>query len=150
MINKVTLVGRLGGDPEVRHLESGATVAKFSVATSENYRDKNDEWQEQTEWHDVVVWRYLAERAQEQLKKGTLIYLEGKLTHRKWQDKDGNNRRTTEVVGNMMRILSRREGSGGSSNYFPSEEPAREQPAPPPAAAPAAPDGNTAEDDLPF
>ena len=146
MVNKVTLVGRLGADPEVRNLENGATVAKFSVATSENYRDKNNEWQEETQWHDVVVWRYLAERAQESLKKGMLIYLEGKLTHRKWQDKDGNNRRTTEVVGNFMRIMERRDSNSGSSNYFPSEEPARPQVATPPATATV----TTPEEDLPF
>ena len=146
MVNKVTLVGRLGADPEVRNLENGATVAKFSVATSENYRDKNNEWQEETQWHDVVVWRYLAERAQESLQKGMLIYLEGKLTHRKWQDKDGNNRRTTEVVGNFMRIMERRDSNSGSSNYFPSEEPARPQVATPPATATV----TTPEEDLPF
>lgn len=155
MINKITLVGRLGGDPEVRTLESGAMVAKFGVATSENYRDKSGEWQEQTEWHDVVVWRGLAERAQEYLKKGTLVYLEGKLTHRKWQDKDGNPRKTTEVVANYFRMLSSRNSNGGgnSSNYLPSEEPAQTMSAPPPqnaapAAAPSTPSSD--DEDLPF
>ncbi len=155
MINKITLVGRLGGDPEVRTLESGAMVAKFGVATSENYRDKSGEWQEQTEWHDVVVWRGLAERAQEYLKKGTLVYLEGKLTHRKWQDKDGNPRKTTEVVANYFRMLSSRStgGGGNSGNYLPSEEPAQTMSAPPPrdAAPAAAPSTPAADDeDLPF
>lgn len=155
MINKITLVGRLGGDPEVRTLESGAMVAKFGIATSENYRDKSGEWQEQTEWHDVVVWRGLAERAQEYLKKGTLVYLEGKLTHRKWQDKDGNPRKTTEVVANYFRMLSSRSNNsgGGSGNYMPNEEPAQTMSAPPPrneapAAAPSAPSGD--DEDLPF
>jgi len=155
MINKVTLVGRLGGDPEVRTLESGAMVAKFGLATSENYRDKSGEWQEQTEWHDIVVWRGLAERAQEYLKKGTLVYLEGKLTHRKWQDKDGNNRKTTEVVANYFRMLSSRNAnsSGGNNNYMPNEEPAQTMSAPPPkstapAAAPSAPSSD--DEDLPF
>ncbi|MEM6773025.1 MAG: single-stranded DNA-binding protein [Bacteroidota bacterium] len=159
MINKITLVGRLGGDPEVRTLESGAMVAKFGVATSENYRDKSGEWQEQTEWHDVVVWRGLAERAQEYLKKGTLVYLEGKLTHRKWQDKDGNPRKTTEVVANYFRMLSSRNSNsgGGSSNYMPSEEPAQTLSAPPPmsTAPAAAPNPSPAssggdDEDLPF
>ncbi len=155
MVNKITLVGRLGADPEVRNLENGATVAKFSIATSENYRDKNNEWQEQTEWHDVVVWRFLAERAQESLKKGMLVYLEGKLTHRKWQDKEGNNRRTTEVVGSFLRIMERREGNsgGGGSNYFPSEEPAREQAATPSTSGNSATPAETTttpEEDLPF
>lgn len=121
MLNRVTLIGNLGKDPEVRRLENGAVVAKFSVATNENYKDnKTGEWQTQTEWHDVVVWRQLAERAEAQLKKGAQVYVEGKLTHRSWQDQDGNNRRTTEVVANTFRLLGRKEGSeGGGSAYFP-------------------------------
>ena len=108
--------------------------------------------QKQTEWHDVVVWRGLAERAQEYLKKGTLVYLEGKLTHRKWQDKDGNPRKTTEVVANYFRMLSSR-GTGSGSNYLPSEEPAQTMSAPPPrdtapASAPSAPAPD--DEDLPF
>jgi len=163
MINKITLVGRLGADPEIRSLESGAMVGKFSVATSENYRDKAGEWQEQTEWHDVVVWRGLAERAQEYLKKGTLVYLEGKLTHRKWQDKDGNPRKTTEVVANYFRMLSSRSNNGeNGGNYMPREEPAQSLSAPPPkndgpsptAASTDAVAGDapaaTGNDDLPF
>ena len=121
MVNRVTLIGNLGRDPEIRRLESGAAVAKFSVATNENYRDKSGEWQSQTEWHEVVVWRTLAERAERDLKKGAMVYLEGKLTHRKWEDKDGNPRKTTEVVGNYFRILNRRESNNGDSS-FPSEE----------------------------
>ena len=155
MINKVTLVGRLGSDPEIRTLESGAMVAKFSVATSENYRDRAGEWQEQTEWHDVVVWRSLAERAQEYLRKGTLVYIEGKLSHRKWQDKDGNNRRTTEVVGSYYRVMPTAPRNGG--NYMPSEEPVTSAAAPPPrTAAPATPASPAAAatdddgEDLPF
>jgi single-strand DNA-binding protein len=122
MVNRVILLGNLGRDPEVRTLENGAKVAKFSIATNENYRDKGGEWQTLTEWHDIVLWRSQAERAERDLKKGTAIYLEGKLTHRKWQDQDGNNRKTTEVVGNYFRIINRSGGSGQSSGYFPSEE----------------------------
>ena len=158
MINKVTLVGRLGAEPEVRTLENGAMVAKFGLATSENYRDKAGEWQEQTEWHDVVVWRALAERAQEYLKKGSLIYLEGKLTHRKWQDKDGNNRKTTEVVGSYYRIMPTASRTGGSGNYMSSEEPApamaattaKSPTAAAPATAPAATETGDDGEDLPF
>jgi single-strand DNA-binding protein len=121
MINKVTLVGNLGKDPEVRKLESGASVAKFSVATNENYKDKNGEWQTVTEWHNVVAWRALADRAERDLKKGTLVYVEGKLTTRKWQDKDGGDRYSTEIVAFVLRSLEKRESSndaiGGS---FPS------------------------------
>lgn len=121
MINKVILVGNLGKDPEVRVLESGAKVAKFTMATNENYRDKNNEWQTVTEWHNVILWRYLAESAERQLKKGSLVYIEGKLTHRKYQDKDGIDRYVTEVVANVMRSLERRDSQSGGSS-FPSDE----------------------------
>lgn len=163
MVNKVTLIGNLGADPEVRRLENGAAVAKLSIATNENYRDKNGEWQKITEWHNVVVWRWLAERAEQYLKKGSLVFIEGKLTTRKWQDKDGNDRYTTEVVGSVLKSLDRREeGSGGGyTSNFPSSQdaPAASQKANPtpsapstPAATPDAPaaDGAAAEDDLPF
>jgi single-strand DNA-binding protein len=121
MVNRVILIGNLGRDPEVRHLENGAVVAKFSVATNESYRDKAGEWQTQTEWHDVVVWRNLADRAEKQLKKGSQVYLEGKLTHRTWQDQDGNTRKTTEVVASYFRALNRTDGpeSGGSNPNYP-------------------------------
>jgi single-strand DNA-binding protein len=123
MINKVILIGNLGRDPEVRHLESGVSVAKFSVATNESYQDKNKEWQTVTEWHDVVVWRNLAERAEKQLHKGSLVYVEGKLTHRKWQDKEGNDRYTTEVVANTFRSLEKRESTQQSTGTnFPAHE----------------------------
>lgn len=124
MINKVTLVGNLGRDPELRRLESGAAVAQFSIATTENYKDRNGEWQSQTEWHDIVLWRNLAERAESQLKKGMLIYLEGKLSTRKWEDKDGNPRKTTEVIGSYLRILNRREDQAGGYNGGSSSQPA--------------------------
>jgi len=114
MINKVTLIGNLGRDPEIRHFENGSMVAKFSLATNENYRDKEGEWQTNTEWHDIVVWRSLAERAEKTLKKGSLVYIDGKLTHRKYQDKDGNDRYITEVVANTFRLLEKRETSGGN------------------------------------
>ena len=100
MVNRVTLIGRLGKDPEVRRLENGAVVAKFSVATNESYKDSAGNWQDKTEWHDIIAWRQLAERAESGLKKGALIFIEGKLTHRKWQDKDGNNR--SKVVINCF------------------------------------------------
>ena len=150
MINKVMLIGNLGKDPEVRHLEGGSAVARFSIATNENYQDRNGEWQTQTEWHNVVAWRALAERAEKQLKKGSLVYLEGKLTTRKWQDQNGNDRYTTEVVARTLRILERRETnlgqegtmSGnlpGAQNDFPTVEKTVSQPVSPPE-----------DDDLPF
>lgn len=125
MVNRVILIGNLGRDPEVRRLENGAVVAKFPIATNENYRDKSGEWQQTTEWHDIVVWRALAERAENTLTKGSMVYVEGKLTHRTWQDQDGNNRKTTEVVANYFRLVGpRRDGnsSSGRSGYFPSAD----------------------------
>ena len=121
MVNKVILIGNLGKDPEVRRLESGAVVAKFSIATSESYRDKDGNWQEQTEWHDIVVWRALAERAEQSLKKGMTIYLEGKLTLRTWQDQEGKNRKTTEVVADYFRILDRKQGGHQTGTAQPAE-----------------------------
>ena len=111
MINKVILIGNLGADPEIRHLESGVAVARLSIATNENYRDKSGEWKTVTEWHNVVAWRWLAERAEKQLSKGSMVYIEGKLTTRKWQDKDGVERYSTEVVANELRSLDKRERS---------------------------------------
>ncbi len=126
MINKVTLIGNLGRDPEIRHFENGSSVGKFPVATNESYRDKNGEWQTITDNHDVVVWRALAERAERSLKKGSLVYVEGKLTHRKYQDKEGIDRYVTEVVANTFRALEKREGGSNSyGNTFPTEEASR-------------------------
>ncbi|MEZ5040630.1 MAG: single-stranded DNA-binding protein [Saprospiraceae bacterium] len=157
MVNRVILIGNLGRDPEVRRLENGAVVAKFSIATNENYKDKGGEWQTQTEWHDVVVWRSLAERAEQQLKKGGQVYLEGKLTHRTWQDQEGNNRRTTEVVGNYFRLLSRREGgsSDGGSDFPSANDEMTENnfSANSPLSTPSSFDQGgpeSADDDLPF
>ncbi len=123
MVNKVILIGNLGQDPEVRRLENGASVAKFSIATNENYKDKEGNWQTMTEWHDIVAWRNLAERAENTLKKGTPVYVEGKLSTRTWKDKDGNNRRTTEVVANYFRSLARSEGQGSGSFPGATDEP---------------------------
>ena len=163
MVNRVILIGNLGRDPEVRRLENGAAVAKFSIATNESYKDKSGEWQQLTEWHDIVVWRHLAERAERDLKKGMSIYLEGKLTHRKWQDQDGNPRKTTEVVANFFRILTKKEGGGGSSSgYFPSagdevhtgrvveENTPVAEPESEPASVPSVDNGGSTADDLPF
>lgn len=111
-VNKVILIGNLGKDPEVRHLENGAVVANFSIATSEVYTDKaSGVKKENTDWHDIVVWRGLAEVAEKYLKKGYKVYIEGKLKKRSWQDKDGNTRYTTEIIADEMTILSRPEGS---------------------------------------
>ncbi|MFK7795975.1 MAG: single-stranded DNA-binding protein [Aureispira sp.] len=136
MVNKVTLIGRLGKDPEVRTLDSGTNIAKFSLATDESYKDKNGEWQTQTEWHNVILWRGLAERAEQSLRKGVLVYLEGKLTNRSWQDDQGNTNYITEVRGNYFRVLQK-ETSGNKAATA----------APAPTTTPAAVDSG---DDLPF
>ena len=105
-INKVILIGNLGKDPEVRHLENGAVVANFSIATSETYKDrKTGEKVSQTEWHNIVAWRGLAEIAERYLKKGQKVYIEGKLKTRSWQDQDGNNRYSTEIITDNLTML---------------------------------------------
>jgi single-strand DNA-binding protein len=121
MVNKVTLIGRLGQDPEIRHLENGAVVARFSLATNEYYKDKEGNPQETTEWHNVVIWREQAERAEKTLKKGMLCYVEGKISYRKYTGQDGVERNITDIVANYFRALERREG--GTDNRFPTGEP---------------------------
>lgn len=116
MVNKVIIVGNLGKDPEIRHLEGGASVANFPVATNENYKDKNGEWQKITEWHDIVAWSGLAEYSERWLKKGSLVYVEGKLTHRKYQDKEGIERYSTDVRALSIRSLDKREPGPGSGD----------------------------------
>lgn len=107
-VNKVILIGNLGKDPEIRRLENGAVVANFSIATSEYYLDKSTgERRETTDWHNIVVWRGLAEVVEKYIHKGTKIYVEGKLKTRNWQDKEGNTRYTTEVLAEEITILSR-------------------------------------------
>jgi single-strand DNA-binding protein len=124
MINKVTLIGHLGQDPEVRRLENGTPVGRFSLATNESYKDANGELQTLTEWHNIVVWRLQAEQAEKILKKGSLVYVDGKLTHRKFTDKNGIERMATDVVANTFRILEKRDGGSGiRESQFPTQEP---------------------------
>jgi single-strand DNA-binding protein len=105
-LNKVMLIGNLGKDPEVRFTGSGQAVAGFSLATSEKFKNKSGEWEERTEWHNITLWGKLAEIAGEYLSKGKTVYIEGRLQTRKWQDKSGNDRYTTEIVGDKMQMLS--------------------------------------------
>ena len=107
-VNKVILVGRLGRDPETRFTGGGQAVANFSVATDETYKDKNGERQKRTEWHKIVVWGKQAEIAQQYLKKGSLIYVEGRIQSREWQDKEGQKRTSFEIVANNFRMLGGR------------------------------------------
>ena len=104
-VNKVILVGNLGKDPEVKYLDSGIAVANFSLATTENYKNKEGERVSQTEWHNIVLWRGLAEVAEKYLKKGSSIYIEGRIRTRKWEDDDGKTRYNTEILGVNMTML---------------------------------------------
>ncbi len=109
-VNKVILIGNLGADPEIRHLQNGVSVANFRIATSETFKDKNTgEKREQTEWHSIVAWRGLAEITEKYLKKGSKVYIEGKLRTRKWE-KDGIDRYTTEIMADEMNLLDRPSG----------------------------------------
>lgn len=111
MINKVILLGNVGKDPEIRHLDNNVTVASFSLATSETYKNKSGEKVTNTEWHNIVVWRGLAEVAEKYIKKGSQIYVEGKIRTRSWDDKDGNKRYTTEILCENLQLLGRPSGS---------------------------------------
>ncbi|MDD4812991.1 MAG: single-stranded DNA-binding protein, partial [Bacteroidales bacterium] len=108
-VNKVILVGNVGKDPEIRHLENNLVLARFSLATSETYKNKNGEMVTNTEWHNIVAWRQLAELAERFIKKGRQLYVEGKITTRQWDDKEGNKRYTTEIVADNIRLLGKRE-----------------------------------------
>lgn len=119
-VNKVILIGNLGKDPEVRHLENGATVANFPLATSETYTDRNTGQRvENTDWHDIVVWRGLAEVVEKYVRKGHKVYIEGKLKKRSWQDKEGNTRYTTEVVADELTMLNRPDENQQNTNKQP-------------------------------
>ena len=150
-VNKVILVGNLGRDPEVRYSPNGQAVANVTLATSESWKDKTSgEKQEKTEWHRVVFFGRLAEIAGEYLKKGAQIYIEGRLQTRKWQDKDGKDRYTTEIVANDMQMLGSRAGAGVPSDNFNQDQPAES------AAAGGAKKATTSaaagdfDDDIPF
>lgn len=154
-INKVILVGNLGKDPEVQYLDNNTALARFSLATSDSYKNREGQRVDTTEWHNIVLWRGLAEVAEKYLKKGGKVYIEGKLKTRSWDDKDGNKRYTTEIVGDQLVMLDGKEQSQGGYQQVP----------PPPAmepmqsgtsireqatAAGPAPQKDQIEDDLPF
>ncbi len=123
-VNKALLIGRLGQDPEVKFTQSGTAVCNFSLATSETWKDKDSgEKQESTEWHKIVAWRRLAEICGEYLRKGSQVYIEGKLQTRSWEDQDGNKRWTTKIVANSMQMLgSKGEASGGRQDHPPQNQ----------------------------
>ncbi len=160
-VNKVILVGNLGNDPEVRYANNGAAIANLSIATSESWKDKNTgEQQEKTEWHRVVMFNRLGEIAGEYLRKGSKIYIEGKLQTRKWQDQSGQDRYSTEIVASEMQMLDSRgdnmgQGGGGGYQSAPRQQSNQNQqsgggqaPAPAPQSAPAP--ANDFDDDIPF
>ncbi|VAX12523.1 Single-stranded DNA-binding protein [hydrothermal vent metagenome] len=151
-VNKVILIGNLGKDPEVKYAANGNAVANITLATSESWKDKNTgEQVDKTEWHRVVFFRRLAEIAGEYLKKGSKVYIEGKLQTRKWQDQNGQDRYTTEVVANEMQMLDSRGGSASfdQGGYNQSAAPAQSQAQPAPQQQATAPAGDF-DDDIPF
>lgn len=142
-INKVILVGNVGRDPEVRYLEGGAAVARFTLATSEAYKNKSGEKVTQTEWHNIVLWRSLAEIAEKYVRKGQQLYIEGRIRSRAYEDKDGVQKRAYEIQADTMQMLGRRSDEGAS----PAASAPMQSSAAPDDIAPAAPAG---DDDLPF
>ncbi|HXZ48613.1 MAG TPA: single-stranded DNA-binding protein [Usitatibacter sp.] len=154
-VNKVILIGNLGRDPETRYMPDGGAITNISVATTEVWKDKNGEKQEKTEWHRVAFFGKLAEIAGEYLKKGSQVYVEGRLQTRKWQDKDGQDKYTTEIVANAMQMLGSRQGMGGAGAAAEREasEPRDSGGSRASAAKPAAKAGgkfDDFEDDIPF
>ena len=153
-VNKVILLGNLGKDPEVKYTPQGTAVAKLTVATNYRYKDKNEQWQDQTEWHNVVLWQRLAEIAGEYLKKGSKVYIEGRLQTRSWEDKQTNQKKyMTEVVANDLVLLGGRGESGGESGGFSRGTSAgnnnfdQRTPEPEPAAVGPSP---ISDEDIPF
>lgn len=143
MLNKVTLIGRLGKDPETRLMPNGEAVCNFSVATSESWKDQSGQRQERTEWHNITMYRRLAEIAGQYLKKGSQVYLEGKIQSRKYQGKDGIERTAYEIIANEMKML------GGGNDGQQAQSAQAETPTPPRRQAPAAPVDDES-DDIPF
>lgn len=149
-VNKVILIGNLGADPEVRHLQNDVTVANFNLATSETYKDRQTgEKREQTEWHRVVVWRGLAEVVEKYVKKGSKVYVEGKLRTRKWE-KDGIERYTTEIMADQLTMLDRATGSDQGGQHGQSQQTASAPPASKQTVSEPNGPGPEEEDDLPF
>ena len=162
MINKVILIGNVGQDPEVRYtgdVNNGTKVATLRVATTERYRDRNGNLQEHTEWHSIVVWRNTADVVEKYVKKGTQVYIEGRLRTRSWDDQNGNKRYVTEIVADTLQLLGRRpEGQGQQQGGYqtpgqqqPYQQPAYQQPYQQPAQPQAKPMvEEQPDDDLPF
>jgi single-strand DNA-binding protein len=146
-VNKAILIGFVGNDPEVKYLDSGTPVANFRLATSENYTNKAGEKVSQTEWHNIVLWRGLAGIAEKYVKKGTQLYIEGRIRTRSWDDREGNKRFTTEIVADNMQLMGRKGDSGAENipqhNNIPESQPSSK-------ASDEFVSENDAADDLPF
>ena len=138
-VNKVIIVGNVGRDPELRYTQSGQPVASFSIATNERFKDKDGNWKDRTEWHRIVAWARLAEICGEYLRKGSQVYVEGRIQTRDWEDKEGNKRQTTEIIALGMQMLGRRGEGGGPSMSDDGQPDARRRwrrrDVPPPAPA---------------
>ena len=131
-LNKAMLIGNVGRDPEVRYLEgnNGAKVATFTLATTERYRDRNGETRENTEWHNIVAWRNTADVVERFVKKGTQLYIEGRIRTRSWDDQTGNKRYTTEIIADTLQLLGKKsDNPGGQGGYQPQGQPGYQQPA---------------------
>jgi single-strand DNA-binding protein len=135
-VNKVILIGNVGKDPEFNKLEGDVSIAKFTLATTERYRDRNGESKEQTEWHNIIAWRQLADICQKYIHKGSPIYVEGKIRTTSWTDKDNNKRYRTEIVAENITLLDRKHDGNGGNDHSMSE--------------PSAPVVEEGGDDLPF
>ena len=144
-VNKVILVGNVGNDPEVKYLDGGTAVAKFSLATTENYKNKAGERVSQTEWHNVVAWRHLAELTEKYIAKGKQLFIEGKITTRSWEDKDGNKRYTTEIIANSIQMLGRKSDDENSPASQSSTTTANDK-----VSKPQVEEVESEDDDLPF
>ncbi|MGM0588707.1 MAG: single-stranded DNA-binding protein [Bacteroidota bacterium] len=153
-LNKAMIIGRLGADPEVRYTQNNTAVANMNVATSERYKDNMGEWKERTEWHRVVAWGRTAEICNEYLRKGSLVYFEGPIQTRQWEDKDGNTRYTTEIKALRMQMLDSKSDNGSANQSKPAQQGAQQQQAGGKQAANSAVDLNETfediDDDLPF
>jgi single-strand DNA-binding protein len=150
-INKVILVGTLGADPDTRYTPSNAAVTNLSLATNESWKDKQSgEQKEKTEWHRIVMFNRLAEIASEYLRKGSQIYIEGKIQTRKWEDKEGKDRWTTEIVANEMQMLGGRSSGGNPGGASGSEFASSGSSAPAPSSAPSSDASDDFDDDIPF
>lgn len=147
-VNKAILVGNVGADPEVRYLEGGNVVAKFPLATTDYFKTRSGENSTNTEWHNIVAWRHLAELAEKFIRKGRQLYIEGRISTRSWEDKDGNKRYTTEIVASSIQLLGKKQDEEEVSQT--SSQPAQPSTASSPSIDPEDIDVQSEGDDLPF